>query len=69
MEKRVACYEYISTDFYNVDTEPQNGALNLYCQQNGISNVEHFLDQGAIGVKSSRPSLARVIAAVENNQG
>ncbi len=67
MEKRVACYEYIPNEPNASETEPCLGALNLYCQQNGMVNVEHFIDKDGEQVKASRLELARMIAAVENN--
>lgn len=68
MEKRVACYEYIPNDPNASETEPCSEGLNLYCQQNGMVNVEHFIDKDGEQVKASRLELARMMAAVENNK-
>lgn len=68
MEKRVACYEYIPNDPHAEVAELQSGALNLYCKQNGISNVESFVDRDGDGVKFSRLALIKMMAAVENNE-
>ena len=45
--------------------ESQVRVLKTYCEQNGISNVEFFCDEGISGIKSSRPALDRMMAAVE----
>ena len=39
--------------------------MRLYCEQNNITNVEFFTDDGVSGTKSSRPALDRMMAAVE----
>ncbi|CAM6002801.1 unnamed protein product [Sphagnum balticum] len=48
--------------------ESQVRVLKQYCEQNGITNVEFFTDEGVSGTKSSRPALDRMMAAVEGNE-
>jgi DNA invertase Pin-like site-specific DNA recombinase len=48
--------------------ESQVRVLRTYCEQNGITNVEFFTDNGISGTKSSRPSLDLMMAAVERNE-
>lgn len=66
MEKKVCCYERVSTQDQTV--ESQDRVLRQYCEQNGIKNVEFFVDHGISGTKSSRPSLDRMMAAVESDE-
>lgn len=66
MEKKVCCYERVSTQDQTV--ESQDRVLRQYCEQNGIKNAEFFVDHGISGTKSSRPSLDRMMAAVENDE-
>ena len=48
--------------------ESQVRVLRQYCEQNNITDVEFFTDEGVSGTKSSRPALDRLMAAVENNE-
>jgi DNA invertase Pin-like site-specific DNA recombinase len=48
--------------------ESQVRVLKTYCEQNNISNVEFFCDEGVSGTKSSRPALDRMMTAVENDE-
>src|SRR3989344_5197354 len=68
MEKRVAAYLRVSTIEQVGGMESQERVLRQYCEQNGITNVEFFSDRGISGTKSSRPSLDRMMAAVENGE-
>lgn len=65
MEKRTAAYCRVSTLDQSTGMESQVRVLKTYCEQNGITNVEFFCDEGISGTKSSRPSLDRMMAAVE----
>jgi DNA invertase Pin-like site-specific DNA recombinase len=68
MEKKVACYARVSTDMQQGGMESQLRVLKTYCEQNKITNVEFFTDEGISGTKSSRPSLDRMMAAVDNDE-
>ena len=50
---------------HSTGMESQVRVLNTYYEQNGITNVEFFCDEGINGTKSSRPALDRMMAAVE----
>ena len=65
MEKRTAAYCRVSTLDQSTGMESQVRVLKTYCEQNGITDVEFFCDEGISGTKSSRPSLDRMMAAVE----
>ena len=68
MEKRVACYARTSTIDQKTGLESQVRVLRTYCEQNGITNVEFFTDDGVSGTKSSRPALDQMMAAVERRE-
>ena len=68
MEKRVACYCRVSTEMQTGGMESQVRVLKTYCEQNGITNMEFFTDEGISGTKSSRPALDRMMAAVERDE-
>ncbi len=68
MEKRVACYCRVSTMDQSGGMESQARVLRQYCEQNNITNVEFFLDEGISGTKSSRPALDRMMAAVNSDE-
>ena len=65
MAKRTAAYCRVSTLDQSTGMESQVRVLKTYCEQNGITDVEFFCDEGISGTKSSRPSLDRMMAAVE----
>ncbi len=67
-EKKVACYARTSTIEQATGLESQVRVLRSYCEQNGITNVEFYTDGGISGTKASRPSLDRMMAAVENGE-
>jgi len=48
--------------------ESQVRVLRLYCEQNGITNVEFYTDNGISGTKSSRPALDQMMASVERGE-
>src|SRR5665213_2882906 len=66
--KRTACYCRFSTDLQQSGMESQIRVLKTYCDQNNISQVEFFTDEGISGTKSSRPALDRMMAAVERDE-
>lgn len=68
MEKRVACYARVSLETQSTGMESQVRVLKAYCEQNGITNVEFFTDEGISGTKSSRPALDRMMTAVEQDE-
>ncbi len=65
MEKRTAAYCRVSTLEQSSGMESQVRVIKTYCEQNGITNVEFFCDEGVSGTKSNRPALDRMMAAVE----
>ncbi len=65
MEKRTAAYCRVSTFDQSTGMESQVRVLKTYCEQNAITNIEFFCDEGISGTKSSRPALDRMMAAVE----
>lgn len=64
----MACYARTSTIEQATGLESQVRVLRSYCEQNGITNVEFYTDSGISGTKASRPSLDRMMAAVENDE-
>lgn len=68
MEKRVAAYLRVSTQDQIGGMESQERVLRQYCEHNGIKDVEFFSDHGISGTKSNRPSLDRMMAAVDNGE-
>ena len=68
MEKRVGCYCRVSTMEQSGGMESQVRVLKQYCQQNDITNVEFFTDEGISGTKSNRPALDRMMAAVDRDE-
>jgi DNA invertase Pin-like site-specific DNA recombinase len=68
VNKKTACYARVSTDFQTGGMESQVRVLRTYCEQNKITNVEFFTDEGISGTKSSRPALDRMMAAVERDE-
>jgi DNA invertase Pin-like site-specific DNA recombinase len=68
MEKRTVCYARTSTADQKLGLESQVRVLRTYCEQNGITNVEFFTDDGVSGTKASRPALDQMMAAVERGE-
>ena len=58
----------VSTDQQATGLESQVRALKIYCEHNDISEYEIFTDENISGAKESRPSLNRLMAAVEADQ-
>ncbi len=48
--------------------ESQLRVLKSYCEQNSITSVEFFTDEGISGTKSSRPALDRMMEAVNKDE-
>ena len=67
-KRRVACYARVSSHDQATGLESQIRALRVFCEQNGVTNWELFADEGISGVKASRPSLDRMMKAVENGE-
>ncbi len=63
--RRSACYARVSTQDQQKGLDSQIRALRIYCEQNQINNWELFADEAISGTKESRPSLNRMMAAVE----
>lgn len=68
MQKRIACYARVSTSDQSTGMESHVRVLKQYCEQNNITNVEFFTDEGISGTKSSRPALDRMMTAVDNDE-
>ncbi len=66
--KKVACYARVSTLDQSTGMESQIRVLKQYCEQNNITNVEFFTDEGVSGTKASRPALDRMMAAVDRGE-
>lgn len=64
-KRRTALYARVSTQDQKSGLEAQVRALRLYCEQNGIEDYELYADENQSGTKASRPSLDRMIKAVE----
>lgn len=67
-QKRVACYCRVSTELQTGGMESQIRVLKTYCEQNNITEVEFYTDEGISGTKSSRPALDRMMSAVEKDE-
>ena len=67
-KKKVCLYARVSTDQQATGLESQVRALKIYCEHNDISEYEIFTDENISGAKESRPSLNRLMAAVEADQ-
>jgi DNA invertase Pin-like site-specific DNA recombinase len=64
-KKRVALYARVSTDMQATGLEAQVRTLKEYCVHNKIAEFELFSDENISGMKSSRPSLDRMMTAVK----
>lgn len=69
LNRRVALYarDSLASDHKN-GLEVQIRALRSYCEQNKIEHYELFTDQSRSGTKGSRPSLDRMMKAVEDGE-
>lgn len=66
--KKTALYCRVSTDMQTGGMESQIRVLKTYCEQNNITDLEFYTDEGISGTKSSRPALDRMMAAVERDE-
>ena len=67
-KKKVCLYARVSTDQQSNGLESQVRALKIYCEHNDIAEYEIFTDENISGAKESRPSLNRLMAAVESDE-
>src|SRR5476649_2714289 len=67
-KRRSACYARVSTGTQEKGLDAQIRALRIFCEQNNITEWELFADENQSGTKVSRPSLDRMMAAVENGE-
>lgn len=68
LNKRVVAYARVSTSDQSSGLESQLRVLRQYFEQNNITNVEFFTDEGVSGTKTNRPALDRLMMAVENDE-
>lgn len=66
--QHTALYCRTSTNLQSTGLEAQSLALRTYCKANGISNYKVYADEGVSGTKASRPSLDRLMAAVDSGE-
>jgi DNA invertase Pin-like site-specific DNA recombinase len=64
-QKRFALYARVSTSDRAKGLDAQLRALRAFCEQHGITEYEIFADEIQSGTKSSRPSLDRMMKAIE----
>ncbi len=64
----VALYARVSTDQQASGLETQIRALEVYCEQNGISDYELFCDENQSGAKASRPALNKLMEVVREKK-
>jgi len=67
-KRRTALYVRVSTADQKGGMESQVRALTTFCQQNNIIDYELYCDENQSGAKASRPSLDRMMKAVENGE-
>lgn len=67
-KRRVALYARVSTSDQKNGLDAQIRALIIFCEQNKITEYEIFADENQSGTKASRPSLDRMMKAVENGE-
>lgn len=67
-KRRTACYCRVSTAEQSKGLDAQIFALRNFCEQNKITEWELFADENQSGTKASRPSLDRMMAAVERGE-
>jgi DNA invertase Pin-like site-specific DNA recombinase len=64
-QRRFALYARVSTSDQAKGLDAQLRALRAFCEQHGITEYEIFADENQSGTKSSRPSLDRMMKAIE----
>ncbi len=67
-KRKTALYARVSTAEQKTGLESQIRALTVFCDQNKITDYELFADENQSGTKSSRPSLDRMMRAVETGE-
>jgi putative DNA-invertase from lambdoid prophage Rac len=67
-KRRSALYARVSTADQKNGLDAQVRALKIFCEQNKITDWELFSDENQSGTKASRPSLDRMMIAVENGE-
>jgi DNA invertase Pin-like site-specific DNA recombinase len=65
MSKKWAVYCRVSTSDQQSGLDSQIRAMREFCERQGVKEFELFTDEGISGAKESRPSLNRLMAAVE----
>ena len=68
MKKIIAAYARVSTNLQATGLESQIRVLKQYFEYQGVTEYEIFMDEGISGTKASRPSLDRLMKAVEDGQ-
>lgn len=63
--RRTALYARVSTADQKNGLDAQIRALRIFCEQNKITSWDLYADENQSGTKASRPSLDRMMAAVE----
>jgi len=63
--RRWAIYCRVSTSDQASGLDSQIRAMKEFCERQGVTTYELFTDEGISGAKESRPSLNRMMAAVE----
>jgi DNA invertase Pin-like site-specific DNA recombinase len=65
-KKRWAIYCRVSTADQSSGLDSQCRAMREFCERQGVADYELFTDEGISGAKESRPSLNRMMIAVED---
>lgn len=65
LKKKWAVYCRVSTTDQQSGLDSQIRAMREFCERQGVMDFELFTDEGISGAKESRPSLNRLMAAVE----
>jgi len=70
MDKKIALYARVSTDMQQGGMESQVRVLKKYCEQNEITNVEFFTDEGISGTKGrdKRPGFDQLCQGVARRE-
>lgn len=66
--KYAALYSRVSTSNQNTGLESQERALELFAQQNNITNYKKFSDSNVSGSKASRPQLDSMMKEIEEGK-
>lgn len=63
-----ALYVRTSTDYQDKGLDAQKRALDTYCAQKGLNDIQLYEDSGISGSKQSRPGLDRLMESVRNKE-